>query len=108
MNIADPSRDLDGGTVVIQQPGAVLNVDVMDGAGAGVPSHEIFIEDPRPRLPLVFRPERTNQQGRATFDRLAAGQDPVSTTAVDRCAGVWLTAFRVVPVSTNGTAKCRS
>ena len=105
VNIADPSRDLDGGTVVVQQPGAVLNVDVMDGAGAGVPSHEIFIEDPRPRSPLVFPPGRTNPQGRATFDRLAAGQYRISTTAVDRCAGVWLTASRIVPVSANGTAE---
>ena len=105
VNIADPSRDLDGGTVVIQQPGAVLNVDVMDGAGAGVPNHEMFIEDPHPRSPLVFRPERTNPQGRATFDRLAAGQYRISTTAVDRCAGVWLTASRVIPVATNGTAE---
>jgi hypothetical protein len=34
LNITDPTRNLDLGTVVIQQPGAVLNVDLVDGAGA--------------------------------------------------------------------------
>lgn len=105
VNVADSTRNMDGGTIVIQQPGAVLNVDVVDGAGAAVPNHVVLIEDPRPRSPLVFPPERTNPQGRATFDRLAAGQYRISTTTVDRCAGVWLTASRVVPVSTNGTAE---
>ncbi|HEV3061006.1 MAG TPA: carboxypeptidase regulatory-like domain-containing protein, partial [Vicinamibacterales bacterium] len=103
--IADPTRNLDRGTIVIQQPGAVLNVDVVDGAGAPVPNHVVLIEDPRPRSPLEFRPERTNAQGRATFDRLAAGQYRVSTTAVERCAGVLLTASRVVPVPAEGTIK---
>jgi hypothetical protein len=105
VNVADPTRNIDGGSLVIQQPGAVLNVDVVDGAGAPVPNHVVLIEDPRPRSPLEFRPERTNAQGRATFDRLAAGQYRVSTTAVERCAGVLLTASRVVPVPAEGTIK---
>ncbi len=79
------------------------HVDVVDGAGAPVPNHVVLIEDPRPRSPLIFPPERTNPQGRATFNRLAAGQYRVSTTAVNRCDGVQLTTSRVVPVSTNGT-----
>jgi len=105
VNVVDPTRNLDGGTIVIQQPGAVLNVDVVDGAGAAVPNHDVFIEDPRPRSPLVFSPGRTNLQGRATFDRLAAGQYRISTTAVDRCAGTWLSTSRVVPVAANGAAE---
>ena len=105
VNVADPTRNLDGGTIVIQQPGAVLNVDVVDGAGAAVPNHDVVIEDPRPRSPLAFSPQRTNPQGRATFDRLAAGQYRISTTAVDRCAGDWLRTSRVVRVSTNGTVE---
>ena len=99
--VADPTRNIDRGTIVIQHPGAVLNVDVVDGAGAPVPNHEVHIEDPRPRSPLVFRPERTNQQGRVTFDRLAAGPYRVSTMTVDPCAGVLLAVSRDVPVATN-------
>src|SRR5438093_79077 len=83
LSFSDATKTVDGGTIAIQQPGAVLHIDVLDGTGAPVPNHEVHIDDPRPRSPLVFRPVRTNQQGRATFDRLAAGQYRVSTTAAD-------------------------
>ena len=103
VGVADPSRDIDGGTVVVQQPGAVLNVDVVDGSGAPVSNQLIVLEDPRPRSPLAFDGVRTNAQGRVTFDRLAAGQYRVLTNAVDRCNGTWLRASRVVPMPVNGT-----
>jgi hypothetical protein len=99
------TKIVDGGTIAVQQPGAVLHVDVLDGTGAGVPNHEVHIDDTRPRSPLVFRPVRTNQQGRATFDRLAAGRYRVWATAVDRCANVVLTTSRVVAVSGSGTVE---
>jgi hypothetical protein len=67
--------------------------------------HEVNIDDPRPRSPLVFRPVRTNQQGRATFDRLAPGRYRLWTTAVDRCANVVLTVSRAVAVSGSGTVE---
>ena len=102
VNIGDTATILDGGTIAIQQPGAVLDVDVVDGTGAPVSSHEVFVEDARPRSPLGFSPLRTDQKGRATFDRLAAGQYRVSTAVVDRCAGVLLTASHLVRVSGNG------
>src|SRR5436309_2660210 len=102
LNFSDATKTVDGGTIAIQQPGAVLHIDVLDGTGAPVPNHEVHIDDPRPRSPLVFRPVRTNQQGRATFDRLAAGQYRVSTTAADRCANVLLTTSRVVAVAGSG------
>ena len=105
LSFSDATKTVDGGTIAIQQPGAVLHIDVLDGTGAPVPNHEVHIDDPRPRSPLVFRPVRTNQQGRATFDRLAAGQYRVSTTAADRCANVLLTTSRVVAVSGSGTVE---
>jgi hypothetical protein len=103
VSFGDATKSVDGGTVAIQQPGAVLHVDVLDGTGAPVPNHEVHIDDPRPRSPLVFRPARTNQQGRATFDRLAPGRYRVWSTAADRCANVALTVSRVVSMPGGGT-----
>ncbi len=105
VNLGDATKTVDGGTIAIQQPGAVLHVEVLDGTGAPVPNHEVHIDDARPRSPLVFQPVRTNQQGRATFDRLAAGRYRVSATAADRCANVLLTTSRVVAVSGSGTVE---
>ena len=105
VNVGDTTKMVDGGTVAIQQPGAVLHVDVLDGTGAPVPNHEVLIDDPRPRSPLVFRPARTNQQGRATFDRLATARFRVWSTAANRCAGVLLTTSRLVSMSGSGTVE---
>ena len=70
---------------------------------AAVPDHDVRLEDTRPRSPLVFPTTRTNQQGRATFDRLAAGRSRVMSSANDRCANVLLATSLVVPVAGNGT-----
>src|SRR5262249_48630541 len=72
---------------------------------APVAAHEVHLEDALPRSPLVFQPVRTNQQGRATFDRVAAGRYRVWTTTVERCGTnqVVLTASRDLPVSGTGT-----
>ena len=105
LNFGDAAKIVDGGTIVIEQPGAVLHVDVVDGTAAPVPNHAVHLEDARPRSPLVFEPVRTNQQGRATFDRLAAGLYRVSSSAPDRCANVFLTTSRVMPVMSNGTVE---
>jgi hypothetical protein len=78
-------KDIEGGTIVIEQPGAVLHVDLVDDTGAPVPEHLVNIEDALPRSPLGFRPVRTNQRGRATFERLAAGRYRVSTSASGPC-----------------------
>jgi hypothetical protein len=103
VNVADLKRNLDGGIVVVEQPGATLNVDVVDESGAPVPNHVVLIEDTRPRSPLGFPPERTSPQGRATFTRLAAGPYRVWSTAAAPCAGAWFSASRVVSVATNRT-----
>jgi carboxypeptidase family protein len=106
VNVGDATNSVDGGTIAIPQPGAVLHVDVLDGTGAPVPDHEVVIDDARPRSPLRFPPVRTNQQGRATFDRLATGRYRVwTTTAPKRCANVVLATSRVVAVSDSGTVE---
>ena len=108
VNFNGTAKFLDGGTIVIQQPGEVLNVDVVDEAGAPVPDHEVHIDDTLPRSPLSFRPLRTNRQGRATFDRLAAGRYRVWTTALERCGNqTLLAAARDVALSGSGTAETR-
>ena len=102
VNLVEATDTVDGGAFTIQQPGTALTVDVVDGAGAGVPNHEVRIEKVRARSPLVLRPTRTDQRGRVTFERLAAGQYRVSSSAVDRCGNVSLVASRLLPVSGNG------
>jgi hypothetical protein len=98
---------IDGGTVIVQ-PGSVLHVDVVDGSGAPVPDHEVSLEDPLPMSPLVFPGRvRTNQQGRVTFDRLAAGRYRVRTAAAGRCGMETLSIARVVSVSGSGTVTTR-
>jgi hypothetical protein len=97
---------LDGGTVVVQ-PGAVLQVDVVDEGGAPVPQHDVFIEDVRPLSPIGFAPARTDQQGRATFERLGAGRYRLRTTATARCGDRLLSIAPLVPVPGRGTAHVR-
>ena len=96
----------DGGTVIVQ-PGAVLQVDVVDEGGAPVPQHDVFIEDVRPLSPMGFAPARTDQQGRATFDRLSAGRYRLRTTATERCGNELLSIAPLVPVPGSGTVRAR-
>jgi hypothetical protein len=105
VKVGEAGKNVDGGTIAVQRPGAVLHVDVLDGTGAPVPNHDVQLEDARPRSPLVFPRVRTNQQGRATFDRLAAGRYRISSGATDRCGNFWLSTSRVVAVSGNGTVE---
>jgi hypothetical protein len=108
LNFDGAAKVVEGGTIVIQQPGAILHVDILDGTGGAVPGHDVYLEDPLPRSPLVFPSVRTNRQGRATFDRLAAGRYRVWTTAVDRCGNqTLLPAARVVALSGSGTVETR-
>jgi hypothetical protein len=103
VKFGDATKTVDGGTIVVQRPGALLHVDVLDGTGAPVADHEVHLDDVRPRSPLVFPPVRTNHEGRATFDRLASGRYRVWTTAANRCGNVLLATSRVVAVSDSGT-----
>jgi hypothetical protein len=108
VNYNGVAKDVDGGTIVIQQPGAVLHVNLVDATGAPVPEHDVYLADVLPRSPLMVRRVRTNQQGRATFDRLGPGRYRVSTTTVERCAKqTFLTTARVVALSGSGTVETR-
>jgi hypothetical protein len=75
---------LDGGTVIVY-PGAVLNVDVVDETGAPVANYPVSLEDRRPPSPLQFPPIRTNQGGRATFDRLSEGRYRLRASVRELC-----------------------
>ena len=94
---------LDAGTIAIL-PGTVLHVDLVDGSGAPVTNHLVTIHDVAPDSPLSFPEARTDQHGRATFDRLAAGRYRVRTTAIDPCHRLrFMSASRLVAV--NGTGE---
>jgi hypothetical protein len=97
---------LDAGTVIVQ-PGAVLHVDVVDGNGVAVASHNVFLEDVAPFSPFGGRPERTNQAGRATFERLGAGRYRVRTSAARPCGSQHLALGRLVSVAGNGALRTR-
>jgi hypothetical protein len=85
----------------------VLHVDVIDGAGAPVLAHEVYLEDAAPFSPLMFQPMRTDQAGRVTFDRLASGRYRLRTRAVGLCGEARITIARAVSVSGSGTFRSR-
>jgi hypothetical protein len=104
--VTDGGQLLDGGTVVVQ-PGAVLHVDVVDEAGAPLSAHEVSIEDAPLVSPLRPRLSRTNQQGRATFDRLAAGRYRLRTSTAGPCVRQRLSVARIVSVPGTGALHTR-
>jgi hypothetical protein len=101
VEVTDAGALLDGGTNVVQR-GATLHVDVADETGTAVALHDVFIEDARPLSPIGSRRAQTNQRGRATFDRMAAGRYRIRSRTVDRCDGRPLAVERVISVSGSG------
>ena len=97
---------LDGGTIVIQ-PGSTLHVDVLDASGEPVPDHVVLLEDLLPLSPLRFPILTTNAEGRATFERLAAGRYRLRTATLERCATQYLSLARTITVPATGTANIR-
>jgi hypothetical protein len=98
---------VDAGTIVIQ-PGSTLHVDLLDASGTPVPDHFVLLEDVLPMSPLQFpSPVRTNEQGRVTFERLAAGRYRVRTAAVGRCVTQDVSLARTVTASGTGTVNAR-
>jgi hypothetical protein len=97
---------LDGGLITIQ-PGAVLQADIIDENGSPVSAHDVWIEDAAPQSPLVFRPTRTDPQGRALFDRLAPGRYRVWTKTKEPCGKFVLSLARVVSVGTSEIRRAR-
>jgi hypothetical protein len=103
IDINGTKKVIEGGTILIA-PGSQLHVEIVDGAEKPVPKHEVWIEDAALPSPLSFQPVRTNEQGRAVFDRLAPGRYRVWTRTAERCAGrVELTLSRLVAVGSAAT-----
>ena len=88
-------------------PGGILRVEVVDGNGAPVPAHNVVLEDVRPFAPIGIPSARTDAQGRATFDRLAAGQYRLRTATVERCGNQPLWIAPLVAISGSGSIERR-
>ena len=97
---------IEGGTIPIAS-GAQLHVEIVDGAERPVPRHEVWLGDAVLPSLLAFQPVKTNEQGRAVFDRLASGRYRVWTKTLDRCAGRDLTMSRLVSVGGSGATRAR-
>jgi len=98
---------LERGTIVIQ-PGSLLQVEVVDLNGIPIPDHLVTIDDVRPSSPLSFPPARTDRRGRATFDRLAAGDYRVGTAMTTRCNNSQpMSVVRTVRVGGTGVSRAR-
>ena len=106
LDVGPEATLLDGGTVVLQI-GAVLNVDVVDDTGAPVSDHVVTLEDVARPSPLPGRTVHTDRDGRAAFDRLAAGRYRLRTSAAKRCGNRSLALARTVSVSGTGTLRTR-
>jgi hypothetical protein len=98
---------LERGTMVIQ-PGSLLQVELVDLNGTPIPNQLVTIEDLLPASPLSFPPARTDEHGRATFDRLAAGDYRVSAQMLARCStSPPMSVVRAVRAAGNGVARVR-
>lgn len=97
---------LEGGTVVVDR-GGILQVVVVDGNGAPVPAHNVILEDVRPFAPIVIPAARTDAQGRAAFDRLAAGQYRLRIGTIERCGIQPLWIAPLVAISGKGSIERR-
>jgi hypothetical protein len=106
VNVTGKDRVIEGGTIAIAS-GAELHVDVVDGKGQPVPRHEVWLEDVVQPSPLFFMAARTNDDGRAAFEHLAAGRYRVTTRAVERCGNTQLTVSRLVSTGDGGVARTR-
>ena len=93
---------------MVVQPGSTLHVDLLDASGLPIPDHYVLLEDVLPLSPVQFSDRvRTNAEGRATFERLAAGNYRVRTGAVGRCVTQDLSLARAVAASGTGTVNTR-
>ena len=106
VNVADPTRDLDGGTIVIQQPGAVLNVDV-DGRGRRRRSEPRNLHRGPSSAIAAGVPSRANESA-GTRDVRPTGRGSVPAYRRRPWTGAPVCGSRrpvSYPVSTNGTAE---
>ena len=105
-NVTAVKRFIDRGTITITT-GSQLHVDIVDDAGQPVPTHDVWIEDAIQPSPLSMVTVKTNEQGRAIFDRLALGRYRVWTRFTRRCGGTEPTMSRLVATGNSGIAHLR-
>jgi hypothetical protein len=106
VNVTGTDKVIEGGTIPIQ-PGGQLHVDIVDAAGQPVPRHQVWIEDAARPSPLSFPMARTNEQGRALFDRLASGRYRVFTQTPERCGRINLTVSKLVSAGGSDATRTR-
>jgi hypothetical protein len=106
VNVTGRDRVIDGGTIAIAK-GAQLHVEIIDGKGQPVPRHEVWLEDVVQPSPLFFMAAKTTEEGRAVFERLAAGRYRVWTRTVERCGNAQLTVSRLVTTGAGSAARTR-
>jgi hypothetical protein len=105
-NVTGVKRVIEGGTITIP-PGSQLHVDIIDAAERPVPNHDVWIEDAVQPSPLSMVTVKTNNQGRAIFDRLALGRYRVWTRLMTKCGGAEPTMSRLVATGNSGIAHLR-
>ena len=106
VNVTGKDKVIEGGTISIQR-GGQLEVDIVNAAGLPVRRHNVFIEDAARPSPLSFPVARTNEQGRAVFDRLASGRYRIFTETPERCVRNYLTVSRLITAGGNASTRTR-
>lgn len=106
VNVTGTKQVIEGGTIAIG-PGAQLHVAILDGGGQPVQRHDVWLEDAVQPSPLSFMTVKTNEQGRAVFERLASGRYRVWTRTAERCGRQELTIARLVSTGDRGVAQTR-
>ena len=106
VNVTGKDRLVDAGTIPIA-PGARHQIEVVDGAGRPVASHEVWLEDAVQPSLLSFPAAKTDADGRATFERLAPGRYRVFTQTRERCGNMRLTVSRVIVTGGSEASRTR-
>lgn len=106
VRVTGESPLIDAGTVTLE-PGATLQVTVVDGAGNPVPDHEVHLDDGVALSSVPWPPVRTDANGRAVFERLHSGRYTLRARGLQPCGAVWPTAGSSVDVGGSGTVEKR-
>ena len=106
INVTGTKQVIEGGTIPIG-PGAQLHVDILDGERRPVPRHDVWLEDASQPSPLSFMTVKTNEHGRAVFERLGPGRYRVWTRTAQRCGNQELTIARLVSTGDSGVQQTR-
>jgi hypothetical protein len=106
VRITGESPLIDAGTVRLE-PGATLHVDVVNALQAPVAAHDVHLEEAAPSAPTLLASQRTDEQGRATFDRVASGRYRVRMVAEPPCGTRKLAIAHPITARGRGVAHAR-